>query len=238
MAGHLAMRFRNGVASALGQGEASVVLVSAVVVVEELLVVDVDEVVVVDGRVDDVVDEGRVVDVEELVEVDDDVVDVVVFAGVSSSEARTAKMISTAATATINTAIAHSNGFRAGLSDGAAGSSVAAGVTGVTAGCGWVVGSVPAAASVSSGTGGIAWVGSSGPVPSGGVSVTWVASSVSVVLAGEASAVRRRGPGPPTRGRATARGRKSLEKPAPKLPTGPGMMQGCDFLLHILTEAT
>jgi hypothetical protein len=158
-----------------------------VVDVVDVVVVDVvvDEVVVVDGgRVVDVVvdDGGRVVDVElELVEVLDTDVDVV-FAGESSPESRSAKMISTAATATISTASAHSNGLRAGLSD-----DDTSGVGGGTAACGWVDGSVLEAGSSWPGTVGMAWVGSSdpvgpegsigsigpsGPVPPCGVSVT------------------------------------------------------------------
>lgn len=136
--------------------------------------VEVVEEEVVVGRVVDVVElevvVGRVV---EVVDVDDDVVDdvvdeLVVVAGVlSSSVERTAKMISTAATATINTARPHSNGFRAGLlpvpppppvGGGAAGGPPSpGGVVGITW-VGSVVGSAPGPS-----TDGTAWVGSSGP---------------------------------------------------------------------------
>jgi hypothetical protein len=93
-----------------------VVVVDVVdVVVVEVVDVVVDAVVVVDGLVVVVLD-------DEVDEVDDEVDDVVteVVVGVSSSSpARTAKMINTTATATINTATAHNTGLLSALrSDG------------------------------------------------------------------------------------------------------------------------
>ena len=145
------------------------------VVVEVLVVevevdaveVEVDAVVEVGGRVDVVVDDGDVLDV---------VVDeLVVVAGVLSSfDAFRAKMINTAATATIKMASPHRSGFLAGLlpppSPAAGSPGVAASGGGVTGlGC---VGSVPCGS-----TTGIASVGSSapgnspGPLPPFGVSL-------------------------------------------------------------------
>ena len=119
------------------------------------------------GRVDVVVDDEVVLD---------DVVDeLVVVAGVLSSfEAFRAKMIKTAATATIKMATPHSSGLLAGLLPPV---SAAAGAPGVPASGGGVTGLGCVGSAPSGSTTGIASVGSSapgnspGPLPSFGVSL-------------------------------------------------------------------
>lgn len=129
------------------------VVVDAVVVVDDVVVVElvVGLVVVVGGRVVVVVDAEVVVD-DDVVVVDD-----VVAGVVSSSDARSAKMIKTTATAMISTASAQKIGLlKALLSDGG-------GPAAYVGSAGGGIGS-PMFGSVGVGsTEGIAWVGSSAP---------------------------------------------------------------------------
>lgn len=152
-------------------------LVVVDVVDVEVLVVDVDVLVlVVDDVVGEVVLGGRVVVVEDEVELVDDVVDetVVVTGGVSSlSDDRSAKMMSTAATATIRIASAQKIGLlNALLSVG--GGPLATGTGSPPGGTAWAgsvsvgsvgVGSIVGIACVGSSAPGNAPVGSSPPAP-------------------------------------------------------------------------